>query len=54
MLAHRETDVLGKVYDLYEGLDEKRRALKLWAGYVDNLLSPKPPNVAQFPRAAAE
>ena len=54
VLAHRETDVLGKVYDLYEGLDEKRRALKLWAGYVDNLLSPKPRNVAQFPRAAAE
>jgi len=53
LLGHAERDVLGKHYDLYEGLAEKRRALELWTGYIADVLSPKPSNVTSINRAVA-
>ena len=39
VLAHVEDDVLGRHYDAYDRLPEKRRALAAWAAHVDALLS---------------
>jgi len=39
---------LHQVYDQYAYLDEKRRALTLWAGRLRDIVSPPPPNVVSM------
>jgi integrase len=53
VLGHTETDVLGRHYDLHDGLAEKRRALQLWTGYLANLLAQKAGNVVDLQQARA-
>jgi integrase len=53
VLGHTDTDVLGRHYDKYDGLQEKRRALQLWSNYLADLLEPQKSKVVPI-RAAAE
>jgi integrase len=53
VLGHTETDVLGRHYDLHDGLAEKRRALQLWTSYIADLLTPKAGNVVDLQQARA-
>jgi integrase len=45
VLNHAASGVTGRVYNRYEYLDEKRRALDLWGQYLDNLTTPLGANV---------
>lgn len=50
VLGHAEDDVLGRHYDKYEGLVEKRRALAVWTAHLADLLKSKEEsNVTTFP-----
>jgi integrase len=51
ILGHTDTDVLGRHYDKYDGLQEKRRALQIWTSYLADLLSPKNDNVVDLQQA---
>jgi integrase len=53
VLGHTDNDVLGRHYDLHDGLAEKRRALQLWTGYLADLLVPKVGNVVDLQLARA-
>jgi integrase len=50
VLGHTETDVLGRHYDKYDGLQEKRRALQLWTKYLAGLLNSNGGNVLELQR----
>jgi len=47
VLAHVKPGIEG-VYDLYDLLDEKRRALELWATRLRSIVTPPPGNVVAF------
>jgi integrase len=47
VLAHVKPGIEG-VYDLYDLLDEKRRALELWAARLRSIVTPPPGNVVAF------
>jgi integrase len=53
VLGHTDTDVLGRHYDKYDGLQEKRRALQLWANYLADLLTPRADNIVGLQRTCA-
>ena len=53
VLGHTDTDVLGRHYDKYDGLQEKRRALQLWANYLADLLTPRADNIVGLQRTRA-
>lgn len=50
VIAHARPG-LRKVYDQYSFLDEKRRALDLWAGRLRDILQPTPDNLVKLVRA---
>ena len=54
VLGHTDTDVLGRHYDKYDGLQEKRRALQIWTSSLADLLSAQKSNVIPIARVAAE
>ncbi len=45
VLGHTDPSVLGRHYDKYAGLAEKKRALALWADRLQAILEPRPSNV---------
>ena len=47
VIAHTKPG-LHKVYDQFEHLDEKRRALDLWAARLRSIVDPPPPNVVNI------
>ncbi len=52
VIAHARPG-LRKVYDQYGFLDEKRKALDLWAGRLLDIVLPPPPNVVSLDKARA-
>jgi integrase len=52
VLNHAAKGVTGKVYNRYEYLNEKRRALDLWGRYLDTLTKPPAANVVALREAA--
>jgi integrase len=54
VLNHRDKSVTGRVYDKYDGLEEKRRALALWSRRLEQIIrgDPAGSNVVQMPAAA--
>jgi integrase len=52
VIAHAKPG-LHKVYDQFAYLDEKRRALELWAGRLRDIVQPPPANVVQLSKARA-
>ena len=53
VLGHTDTDVLGRHYDKYDGLQEKRRALQLWTNHLADLLTPRADNIVGLQRTRA-
>jgi integrase len=49
VIAHAKPG-LHKVYDQHSYLDEKRRALELWAGRLRDIVTPPPANVVTLAR----
>jgi integrase len=47
VIAHTKPG-LHKVYDQFAYVDEKRKALELWAGRLRDIIEPLPPNVVEF------
>jgi integrase len=54
VLNHAARGVTGKVYNRYEYLEEKRRALDLWGQYLDNLTTPHATNIVPLRQAAVQ
>jgi integrase len=52
VIAHTKPG-LHKVYDQFEHLEEKRRALNLWAARLHSIVEPPPPNVVELPARAS-
>ena len=52
ILNHADRTVTG-IYDRYEYLDEKRRALEAWGRYLENLVTPSGSNMAPIRSAAS-
>ena len=51
VIAHTKPG-LHKIYDQHAYLDEKRRALELWAGKLRDIVQPAPGNVVKLPARA--
>ena len=49
VLNHADRSVTG-IYDRHEYLAEKRRALKTWGNYVENLVDQAPENISAVAR----
>ncbi len=51
VLGHQDQSVTGRVYDKYEGLAEKRRALDLWAKRLSAIIAGEPDasNIVEMP-----
>ena len=53
VLNHADRTVTG-IYDRYEYLEEKRRALEAWGAYLRNLIAPRDENVVPMRQGARQ